>query len=114
MIIFVTVAISQLLWTKFKPKVIQVLSLTEQNDSNNKNVKMQRVESEFSLGFERSASFAKALNELGPLCSRGQIAATALKVSSLFLFFGIISSLLISYRLPKARVELLKACQLRS
>jgi hypothetical protein len=37
-----------------------------------KDIKLPRKDSEFTLGFEKSKSVGKILNELGPLCSTGQ------------------------------------------
>lgn len=71
-------------------------SLVKDSIAREDKVKIPKIDSEFSLGFERSKSVAKALNELGPMCGFGQQMYTGAQIVSLL---GI--ALYGSYRVAK-------------
>ena len=50
-------------------KINQAISKANEDE---KHIKISRVESEYTLGFEKSQSVVNILNELGPLCSGGK------------------------------------------
>ena len=63
-------------------------NILDDDNKLQKKINIRRVESEFSLGFERSKSVSKILNELGPMCSTGSYFILFLKSS---LIAGIIA-----------------------
>ena len=66
------------------------------NNSDISSNSINRCESDFSLGLERSKSFHKELNELGPLCSTGQLLIqlskyVAISMSAAYVFIRIMN-----------------------
>jgi len=76
MSLFIATTAIQLAITKWNNLIKE--SITREN-----KIKIPKVESEFSLGFERSKSVAKALNELGPMCGFGQQFYAGIQIVSL-------------------------------
>lgn len=76
MSLFVAISAIQLAITKWN-------NLVNESITREKKIKIPRVESEFSLGFERSKSVAKTLNELGTMCVFGQQMYSGIQIITL-------------------------------
>ena len=96
--LFILSSISSILWTR----VNSIVQFQKEKEGYNK---IPRVESEFTLGFERSKSVAKTLNELGPMCSTGNFIFLGLKYTTIISTASVATAYFVNLALQKYRLR---------